>query len=254
VADVKGKKTPPFYKLDQVLAARTDMTPTDKLVFAVLLHRQNGKRDAWPHEDRIASDAGLSERTVRRSIKNLELFKLLEVRRGRWGNRYVVAAAIPDKLSGIEEVDTGQNVRSEPDKVSAVNRTKCPLPYMKRTKEKNKGKRPPSPSAPADSRIPEFITWFSGRFKAVRGSAYIVAWGRDGKLLKDLFKSGLSLDDLKARSNAMLAHEFWGSKASIPNLSAHVNEFLSGGASGSPVRLPAAPGKYAAFGGGRSHD
>ena len=44
-----------------------------------------------------------------------------------------------------------------------------------------------STKAPPDPRIRQFLVWFTAEYKTRRhGADYLVVWGRDGKIVKDL--------------------------------------------------------------------
>ena len=53
-----------FYKLPQDLAARTDLTPSAKLVYAVIADRIGANGKCWPGERSISRDAGMGLMTV----------------------------------------------------------------------------------------------------------------------------------------------------------------------------------------------
>jgi DNA-binding transcriptional regulator LsrR (DeoR family) len=43
----------------------------------------NGSNEAWPSQNTLANDSGLSRRTVQRALTDLENQQLLEIRHGR---------------------------------------------------------------------------------------------------------------------------------------------------------------------------
>ena len=54
------------------LYRNTDLPHRAKLVYIYLFDRQDKEHKAWPSVRRIACDLSLSEKTVRRAVKDLE--------------------------------------------------------------------------------------------------------------------------------------------------------------------------------------
>lgn len=62
---------------------RTDLTPIAKLVYGYIAFRLGSNENAWPGQDTIARDLGVSERAVRLAVASLiEAGLVLAVRRG----------------------------------------------------------------------------------------------------------------------------------------------------------------------------
>jgi hypothetical protein len=58
-----------------------DLPPSEKLVFLALRIRQGSNASCWPSQERIASDTGLSKRSVRTITRNLERLGLIRIGR-----------------------------------------------------------------------------------------------------------------------------------------------------------------------------
>lgn len=98
-----------FYKLPQDLTSRPDITPSAKIVFAVIADSigRNGK--SWIGKRKIALRAGLAECTVIESITRLESAGILFVERR--GNGKSNLYSLPE--SGLESRPVGKPDRSE---------------------------------------------------------------------------------------------------------------------------------------------
>jgi len=88
--------TQKFFKMPQRLAARTDLTPADKLVYAVIADRLGHNGYSWPSYKTIAADAGLSRRGAQGSVYRLRTAGLLLVEEAGTGrgrtNHYALSA------------------------------------------------------------------------------------------------------------------------------------------------------------------
>ena len=69
-----------FLKTDKEIAARTDLTPGDKLVYAYLLDRIGDNSECWPGLRHIAEGCGISIRGASKCINRLESQGLVSVR------------------------------------------------------------------------------------------------------------------------------------------------------------------------------
>ena len=87
-----------FCQLPKALAARRDLFPSDKIVWAVIVDRIGDNESAWPGTRRIAKDSGLNRGTVKAAIRRLSGKGLLDIEPGRDGdtNRYRVGGSIAD--------------------------------------------------------------------------------------------------------------------------------------------------------------
>ena len=70
-----------WYKLDADLAARRDLPPAAKIVFAVLAGRAGERGRCWPGFRRLAADCGVTDDCVEASIARLEGAGLVTVQR-----------------------------------------------------------------------------------------------------------------------------------------------------------------------------
>lgn len=121
-----------FYKLPQKLTARQDLTPADKLIYAIICNYRGKNETAWPSQTTLASKSGMAERTVRRCLQHLQNVGLVEVIKGRGvSNHYTT----PANITGVSYAGPGQVGRSTPDNITCEPRTKCP---PKRIREKTK--------------------------------------------------------------------------------------------------------------------
>lgn len=84
----------------------SDLPAAVRLVALALSTRMSSSGSAYPSKERIATDCGLSKRTIDRAIETLEAARLLAVSRstGRSSNRY---QAIPtlQELQGSEDAN-----------------------------------------------------------------------------------------------------------------------------------------------------
>lgn len=117
-----------FYKLPQDLAARTDITASDKLVFAVIVARIGDNGKSWPGIQSLMRDCGLCRDTVIKSIHRLEAAGLLSVQRRGNGrvNHYEKTSL---KTRPVEKPDQSEyqttgslKTRPEPVRKSDCNR------------------------------------------------------------------------------------------------------------------------------------
>ena len=234
-----------FWRLEHdslaALLARADMCWGDARVYLALGDLTLGYRKERDRVSlsQIAKRAGMSVRHVTSAIKRLKAAGLYGQcpANGQSMTRWIIWPA-PATVAADTTVTADSSTTVEQDTrttVAADTGTTVAGDRHQEDKRKKNEKELRTPSA-ADPRIAEFISWFCIRFKEVRGVEYVVSHGRDRKLIQGLSQK-LSLDELKARAEAMLAHKFWSDKASIPTLSAHINEFLG---KASSVRLQAA--------------
>jgi hypothetical protein len=96
-----------------------NLSPATRLVGCYIAdHVNKWKGYAWPPQEKIASDLGIDERTVRRAVKDLASY--FGINRSQRQHEY---HPIPDKLSAITSddtghfcSDTGQKCTPKPDK------------------------------------------------------------------------------------------------------------------------------------------
>jgi phage replication O-like protein O len=101
----------------------------------------------------------------------------------------------------------------------------------------------------ADPRVAAFIDSFATEYQARLGRKYVVAGGKDGRLVKALL-GRVSLDDLKRAAGNMLADPFWRDQADIGTLSSKLNRFLgaTAGGNGKARFIPAGKALEADYG------
>lgn len=94
--------------LSWVFSLGPDVGGTDRLVLLSLANHADDLGECWPGVARIAGEAGVSERTVRRSIQNLVEAGVLEVERQGSGAR---AAGRADRATNLYRLRSrGANV------------------------------------------------------------------------------------------------------------------------------------------------
>jgi len=93
---------------------RSRISSGAKLVFSMLLSLGNELK-AWPKQNFLIKSLGLSERSLRRYLRELEELGLVKIgQRGRKGNLYILKPAKLADLRGL----TGQNGRYKPAKLA----------------------------------------------------------------------------------------------------------------------------------------
>lgn len=141
VASTEAKQVPDFYRFEQSLFSRTDLSPTAKMVFLAIRDRIGNNGKCWPGIRRIAADCGLTPPTVMAAIKVLtdETIGLLEVTRvegnpGGKTNIYKLAEACKElarsksrtcKNDEVARAKNGtinvQDLCTEPDQANQTN-------------------------------------------------------------------------------------------------------------------------------------
>lgn len=83
------------------------ISATDKLVYMALASRANARLECWPSHKKIAEDAGVSDATVKRSLKHLREFGLVE-----WQQRFEgrVATSNLYRLGGSGQIIIDEDV------------------------------------------------------------------------------------------------------------------------------------------------
>jgi hypothetical protein len=82
---------------------------------------------------------------------------------------------------------------------------------------------------PTNPEVKEFIDWFAGQYRTLRGEPYHINWGKDGTLVKDLLRT-FDLQDLKRRALRMLeSDDPWvsGTDRGIGILASQPNKFTA---------------------------
>lgn len=97
-----------FYMLPRWVARETKITAAAKLVYANLWTRKNGDNVAWPGQKLIATNTGLSERSVRDALNQLVKHKMVKVvRRGLGKTNEYELAGLGENLG----IKSGKRVR-----------------------------------------------------------------------------------------------------------------------------------------------
>jgi hypothetical protein len=88
-----------------------------------------------------------------------------------------------------------------------------------------KGKPSRSPSTrDSDPRVEEFLRWFAGQYQERLGGRYVVKWGKEGKLIKELLAT-LEVDELQRRAVCLFESDFFNAK-DIGVLSSQINKLI----------------------------
>ena len=124
--------TTQFYKLPTQIAARSDVPPAAKVVFAVILDAGHGNQSVIGIR-RIMSRTGLASDTVQRCVRSLVASGLLAVERGRSGQRqkYVFLTSEKPHQTNLKTVrKTGTVQKGQPCgelvRSKKTNRTRNP--------------------------------------------------------------------------------------------------------------------------------
>lgn len=132
------------------------ITPTQKLVLMGLASYADEKDSCYPGQETLADRAGVSTRTVRRALDDLEKLGLIERSRRmdsrgyRTSDRYflkVGAKVQPDNMSAGSGDLTGQMEQTLPDIDDRLTGHPCPSNYP----ENSKGELPVTPIVPKPS-------------------------------------------------------------------------------------------------------
>ena len=101
-----------FTQVQNQLIRSPKLNVHEKMIYIYLLSRQGNKKDSWPGHKRIASDLGISQSTVKKYLKSLEDFGLIDIKpqfykNARGTNRYIAKISSPKlfvtpDLSSIE--------------------------------------------------------------------------------------------------------------------------------------------------------
>lgn len=117
-----------FYKLPQDIAARRDLLPSDKLVFAVVNDCFNGKAVCWPGKRYLMERTGLADKTVCDSIERLHKAGVLVVdRRGNGkSHHYKLPIETGSETKPVQRANRFKDYArggsgSEPEPVQGVN-------------------------------------------------------------------------------------------------------------------------------------
>jgi biotin operon repressor len=117
-----------FTQIPNLVLRRADLQPGAKLTYMVLLSYAWQQDHAYPGQDRLAADMGVSERSVITYLKQLQETGLVTIRRRGLGltNVYVLHRLTPrSEKSALPEVQdsTGLEVQDLPPKNTQTNNT-----------------------------------------------------------------------------------------------------------------------------------
>ncbi len=104
-----------FFKIPQAIAARRDLTATDKLVYAVIAFRIGQNDSCWPGTRRLAQDVGTSRWVILKAVRRLEQVGFLRVQRhidGKSNSYQLVQSGdvntpLPNEIIGVENTHSG---------------------------------------------------------------------------------------------------------------------------------------------------
>lgn len=108
-----------FFKLPQHIAARRDIRPTAKIVYAAILDRIGRNSKSWAGAARLGEDTGLHRETVLAAADQLAKAGLLAVRKG--GLRVTNEYSIPNG-EGSGKLPLAENNRYRKTTASAVGK------------------------------------------------------------------------------------------------------------------------------------
>ncbi len=142
--------------------------------------------------NQLGAVTGLSRWGVVEAIKGLgDIVTVKQGAKGRGANEYTLNL---DITTGelVKEVDQSRKLTSQ-----VGSQDSCPS----QTKSKPRRIGAAKKRAPKDSdpRVAEYLAWFCGEYEVRRGKPYVVAYEKEGALVKGLLSS-LSLDALKTAS------------------------------------------------------
>lgn len=122
-----------------------ELPPTQKLVLIALADQANDKGECWPGATSISKRTGLSDRTIRRAMRDLEDAGYLRTRfRSGHSSMFTVPLIhTPDRVSA----PTPDSLSGTPDTVSPPPRTLCPPepsfePSLTKSREKSRSAKP----------------------------------------------------------------------------------------------------------------
>lgn len=159
------KKPTYFWSIPKSVASITGITPSSKIIYGMLYTMRNGKQYAFPGQQMIADELGMTIRGVRKCLTQLEENKLIKrIRRGkRLTNNYEIFLPEEQEQSSASEIGEGNNS-------SASEGNNSSAPYRKDEKEKmsivtNVTKAEPKLEEFGD---PE-INWVLSEFERIKG-------------------------------------------------------------------------------------
>jgi len=218
----KKAKTEPFLMVPKPLAARTDLHPIDKLVWACIRDRLGNNGKAWPGGRTLAADLGVSRPTVLDALDRLAAAgDLLVERRGRGRtNHYRTPPAsgqepLPVETPKRSRTLTSQNAGSGQEPLRAVVKNLDPNTDPLNQTHKKSAAAPPTAEEKASSKTgkpkPRNPDPWWDTTREVFGLNPVTKSdkSRMGKLARD-FKAkceatGVGLDEIKTRRAALAA-------------------------------------------------
>ena len=206
------QKSAQFLKLAATVAARTDLTPSDKLVLTLLQDRARNGHHAVGQR-RIARDLGMHRETVARTLKRLEAAGELAILPSGNGLRHRYSLA--GETGRATGPPTGRAIgpptatEDRPRHRATTGRATGPLPaapsgHVQTNTEQTQTKRggpdkaapPPKPSKPSkprkqkkptDPRVKAVLDGFAAQYRAEIRQEYIVgSWPKAAAQVKTL--------------------------------------------------------------------
>jgi hypothetical protein len=153
-----------FYKLPQDLAARTDLTATAKIVFAVIRDHFGENVGSWPGRPRLSRLCGVTLNSIVKAVADLKAAGLLAVEKRRSGqsNLYTLPQSVPETgtvlestgnqnrtrncTGGVPETGTEPYQKLHPNQTDSSNQT-GERPSAARSETPKTAKRPKTPKA-----------------------------------------------------------------------------------------------------------
>ena len=200
--------------------------PTHRFVLLALADNANDDGMCWPGLNHVCSKTGYARRTIQVAIAALVDAKLMSVERRKRNDGSCSSNTYQLHLSASTRAPHAlppSAPHAPTDAPEAPLEPSLNHQYLETSEDSSVPRKAARP--PADSRIPEFIRWFCGRFKEVKNAEYVVVHGRDQKLVKQMLFA-LPPEELRQRAEVMFEHPFWGIKSGLGVLLAHANEFI----------------------------
>ena len=103
---VLDRRNSPFVMVTRAILEDDSLKSADKSVYATLcMYADNNTADCWPSRETLMKKAGVSDKTLRNSLKNLEEGGFLKIRKrysgdGRRLSNLYVLLDVPGKSTG----------------------------------------------------------------------------------------------------------------------------------------------------------
>lgn len=90
-----------FVQMPNAMLFSTEIDPGAKIAFAALMHYAWAVDDDWPGQDEMAVRIGISERSLRTYLKNLQALGWLEIKRRGQGLTNLYRLVLPVQAAGL---------------------------------------------------------------------------------------------------------------------------------------------------------